>query len=199
MKTNNYNEFKTNLLDKDSQSNKCLTIASGVTASLTAIVAAGNFALGNELIGLQNLGATIALLGYVVGYSKRTKINNQEKQDILENPTTEDISLDNLRKLRFEIEKLKNTIGTSTIAGIGFGLSAIATAYITYTDSLMLAGVTALTGTISLFQFIIAHDRALKLKDKQERYNLLKEIDEITKQPIPELIETPEDEKRLRK
>lgn len=199
MKTINFNEYKIRSLENDTKTNKTIATLAGATASLAAIVALGNVATGNELIALQNCGTTAAMLGYVVGYIKKIKLNNIEKNRLeskQDEPTT---AKDKLIELKHTIEQTKNSLSMSTTAGIGFGVTTLANMALLSEGHYTAVGAMLLSGTVSVLDIMLALQQSKKIKSDTKRAELLEELDEISKESIPELIESPEDEKRLLK
>ena len=78
MKTNNYNDYRIKSLENDSKTSKALAAISGATATIATAVTIGNLTIGNDLIALQNLGTTVAMAGYVIGYLNKARLNNKE-------------------------------------------------------------------------------------------------------------------------
>ena len=103
-----YNEYRIKQLDRDSQTNKTLATLAGATASLATLVTIGSYVLGNDLIVLQNMGTTAAMIGYVVGYTRKTKFNIREKQRIIDNQGKENTQKERLIELK---EKFSIIIG----------------------------------------------------------------------------------------
>lgn len=199
MKTNNYNDYRIKSLENDSKTSKTLAAISGATASLATIVTIGNFATGNDLIALQNLGTTVAMAGYVIGYLNKTRLNNKEVTRLEEIKDKPDSPEDRITELKNTITQTKNSLAMSTTAAVGFGISTLANMALLSDGYYSAVGAMLLTGTISVLDILLSFQHAKKLKATKERLSLLEDLDETSKEPIPELIESKEDEKRLLK
>lgn len=199
MKTNNYNDYRIKSLENDSKTSKTLAAISGATASLATIVTIGNFATGNDFIALQNLGTTVAMAGYVIGYLNKARLNNKEVTRLEEIKDKPDSPEDRITELKNTITQTKNSLAMSTTAAVGFGISTLANMALLSDGYYSAVGAMLLTGTISVLDILLSFQHAKKLKATKERLSLLEDLDETSKEPIPELIESKEDEKRLLK
>lgn len=199
MKTNNYNDYRIKSLENDSKTSKTLAAISGATASLATIVTIGNFATGNDFIALQNLGTTVAMAGYVIGYLNKARLNNKEVTRLEEIKDKPDSPEDRITELKNTITQTKNSLAMSTTAAVGFGISTLANMALLSDGYYSAVGAMLLTGTISVLDILLSFQHAKKLKAAKERLSLLEDLDETSKEPIPELIESKEDEKRLLK
>ncbi len=194
-----FNEYKIKQLDGDNKTSQTLATLAGTTASLATIITIGNFIVGNELVALQNVGISAAMVGYVVGYTRRIKLNNTEKQRITENPDKCNSTKDRLVEMKEKIQHIKNNLGMSTTASIGLGLTTLANMALLAEGNNIAVGAMLLSGTVTALDVLLTSKHIKDLKDKKKRLSLLEDIDEISKQPVPELIESKEDEKRLLK
>ena len=194
-----FNEYKIKQLDGDNKTSQTLATLAGTTASLATIITIGNFIVGNELVALQNVGISAAMVGYVVGYTRRIKLNNTEKQRITENPDKYNSPKDRLVEMKEKIQHIKNNLGMSTTASIGLGLTTLANMALLAEGNNIAVGAMLLSGTVTALDVLLTSKHIKDLKDTKKRLSLLEDIDEISKQPIPELIESKEDEKRLLK
>lgn len=199
MKTNNYNDYRIKSLENDSKTSKTLAAISGATASLATIVTIGNFATGNDFIALQNLGTTVAMAGYVIGYLNKARLNNKEVTRLEEIKDKPDSPEDRITELKNTITQTKNSLAMSTTAAVGFGISTLANMALLSDGYYSAVGAMLLTGTISVLDILLSLQHAKKIKATKERLSLLEDLDETSKEPIPELIESKEDEKRLLK
>ena len=199
MKTNNYNDYRIKSLENDSKTSKTLAAISGATASLATVVTIGNFATGNDFIALQNLGTTVAMAGYVIGYLNKARLNNKEVTRLEEIKDKPDSPEDRITELKNTITQTKNSLAMSTTASVGFGISTLANMALLSDGYYSAVGAMLLTGTISVLDILLSFQHAKKLKATKERLSLLEDLDETSKEPIPELIESKEDEKRLLK
>lgn len=199
MKTNNYNDYRIKSLENDSKTSKTLAAISGATASLATVVTIGNFATGNDFIALQNLGTTVAMAGYVIGYLNKARLNNKEVTRLEEIKDKPDSPEDRITELKNTITQTKNSLAMSTTAAVGFGISTLANMALLSDGYYSAVGAMLLTGTISVLDILLSFQHAKKLKAAKERLSLLEDLDETSKEPIPELIESKEDEKRLLK
>ena len=199
MKTNNYNDYRIKSLENDSKTSKTLAAISGATASLATIVTIGNFATGNDFIALQNLGTTVAMAGYVIGYLNKARLNNKEVTRLEEIKDKPDSPEDRITELKNTITQTKNSLAMSTTAAVGFGISTLANMALLSDGYYSAVGAMLLTGTISVLDILLSFQHAKKLKATKERVSILEDLDETSKEPIPELIESKEDEKRLLK
>ena len=194
-----YNEYRIKQLDIDSQTNKTLATLAGATATLGTSVAIGNYVTGNDFIALQNLGTTVAMAGYVIGYLNKARLNNKEVTRLEEIKDKPDSPEDRITELKNTITQTKNSLAMSTTAAVGFGISTLANMALLAEGNYMAVGAMLLTGTISVLDILLSFQHAKKLKATKERVSLLEDLGETSKEPIPELIESKEDEKRLLK
>ena len=192
-----YNEYRIKQLDIDSQTNKTLATLAGATATLGTSVAIGNYVTGNDFIALQNLGTTVAMAGYVIGYLNKARLNNKEVTRLEEIKDKPDSPEDRITELKNTITQTKNSLAMSTTAAVGFGISTLANMALLAEGNYMAVGAMILTGTISVLDILLSFQHAKKLKATKERVSLLEDLYETSKEPIPELIESKEDEKRL--
>lgn len=199
MKTNNYNDYRIKSLENDSKTSKALAAISGATATLATAVTIGNLTIGNDLIALQNLGTTVAMAGYVIGYLNKARLNNKEVTRLEEIKDKPDSPEDRITELKNTITQTKNSLAISTTAAVGFGISTLANMALLSDGYYSAVGAMLLTGTISVLDILLSFQHAKKLKATKKRVSLLEDLDETSKQPIPELIESKEDEKRLLK
>lgn len=197
MKTFNYNEYKINSLEKDTKVSKKLAIVSGTVLSLAAIVVGGNLAIDNNLVALQNTGTMIAMGGYTIGYLKKAKLNNIEATRLKNKTDVQITAKDQLLELKEKIEETKNSLLMSSTAGLGFGISTLANIALVDEGSYAAIGAMLLTGTISILDILLAFQQSKRLKAEKNRYELLEDLETLSKEPIPELIESKEDERRL--
>lgn len=199
MKTNNYNDYRIKSLENDSKTSKALAAISGATATLATAVTIGNLTIGNDLIALQNLGTTVAMAGYVIGYLNKARLNNKEVTRLEETKDKPDRPEDRITELKNTITQTKNSLAMSTTAAVGFCISTMANIGLLGDGYYSAVGAMLLTGTISVLDILLSFQHAKKLKATKERLSLLEDLDETSKEPIPELIESKEDEKRLLK
>lgn len=194
-----YNEYRIKQLDRDSKTNKTLATLAGATATLGTSVAIGNYVTGNDFIALQNLGTTAAMAGYVIGYLNKARLNNKEVTRLEEIKDKPDSPEDRITELKNTITQTKNSLAMSTTAAVGFGISTLANMALLSDGYYSAVGAMLLTGTISVLDILLSFQHAKKLKATKERVRLLEDLYETSKEPIPELIESKEDEKRLLK
>ena len=194
-----YNEYRIKQLDRDSKTNKTLATLAGATATLGTSVAIGNYVMGNDFIALQNLGTTAAMAGYVIGYLNKARLNNKEVTRLEEIKDKPDSPEDRITELKNTITQTKNSLAMSTTAAVGFGISTLANMALLSDGYYSAVGAMLLTGTISVLDILLSFQHAKKLKATKERVSLLEDLYETSKEPIPELIESKEDEKRLLK
>ena len=199
MKTNNYNDYRIKSLENDTKTSKALAAISGATATLATAVTIGNLTIGNDLIALQNLGTTVAMAGYVIGYLNKARLNNKEVTRLEKIKDKPDSPEDRITELKNTITQTKNSLAMSTTAAVGFGISTLANMALLSDGYYSAVGAMLLTGTISVLDILLSFQHAKKLKETKARVSLLEDLDEASKKPIPELIETKEDEKRLLK
>lgn len=199
MKTNNYNDYRIKSLENDSKTSKALAAISGATATLATAVTIGNLTIGNDLIALQNLGTTVAMAGYVIGYLNKARLNNKEVTRLEEIKDKPDRPEDRITELKNNITQTKNSLAMSTTAAVGFGISTMANIGLLGDGYYSAVGAMLITGTLSVLDVLLSFQHAKKLKATKERVSLLEDLDEASKKPIPELIESKEDEKRLLK
>jgi hypothetical protein len=199
MKTNNYNDYRIKSLENDSKTSKALAAISGATATLATAVTIGNLTIGNDLIALQNLGTTVAMAGYVIGYLNKARLNNKEVTRLEETKDKPDRPEDRITELKNTITQTKNSLAMSTTAAVGFGISTMANIGLLGDGYYSAVGAMLITGTLSVLDVLLSFQHAKKSKETKARVSLLEDLDEASKKQIPELIESKEDEKRLLK
>ena len=120
-------EYKIELLDKEIKSNKSMAIIAGSVGTLSAIIALGSIVIGNQLIGVQNVGTTIAMASYFNGYSKQLKQKINEKNELLKETENEQShSSERIKQVNELIEKYQISKKMNLISGSGFLITTIA-------------------------------------------------------------------------
>lgn len=168
-------DFQENNLNQSIQSNKALAIASGSVASLSALVAIGNFALGNELIGLQNTGTAIALTSCTIGNIKLMKQYQKEKSQLQEEIIIDstDILKKRINNLKDIIEKNKIRTNMTQITGLGFLISTISATILSLEPDHSKIALALLSGIVSILNFSLAVCTKKDTKKYQEELTIL--------------------------
>lgn len=159
------------------QSNKTLAIASGSVASLSALVAVGNFIVGNELIGLQNTGTAIALTSCTVGNIKLMKQYQKEKSQLHEEKILDstDLLKKRINNLKDIIEKNKIRTNMNQVTGLGFLISTISATILSLEPSYSKIALALLSGIASILNFSLAVYTKKDTKQHQEELTILEQ------------------------
>lgn len=162
---------------------------SAIVASLSSLVAVGNYILGNPYIGLQNTGSAIALFGYAVGYSKKIKYIKEQQENFL-NPKKNETPIEDLKnylqKLKSNLQEYKVSKNMDIVAGTGFLISTISSILLCIDGQMFALAGAALSAIISVLEYHRAFDNNLLINNTEESIektnDLISKYDEI----IPE-------------
>lgn len=170
-------ELQEKTLNQAIQSNKTLAIASGSVASLSALVAVGNFIVGNELIGLQNTGTAIALASCTIGNIKLMKQYQKEKSQLQEEKILDsnDILKKRINNLKDIIEKNKIRTNMNQVTGLGFLISTISATILSLEPSYSKIALALLSGIASILNFSLAVYTKKDTKQHQEELTILEQ------------------------
>ncbi len=170
-------ELREKTLNQIIQSNKALAIASGSVASLSALVAVGNFILGNELIGLQNTGTAIALASCTVGNIKLMKQYQKEKSQLQEEKDLDSTSLlkKRINDLKDIIERNKIRTNMTQVTGLGFLISTISATILALEPSYSKIVLAILSAIVSTLNFSLAVYTKKDTKQYQEELTILEQ------------------------
>lgn len=197
--TNWYAEYKEKQLTNDIKRCNAYATVSGVIAALSALVVAGNLVVGNSLEAIQVGGATAAMFGYTICYSKMGDTYKQEKKSFEEQQETSYLK-NRLETLKYQLEIAETQLNLNYLVGGSFIASAIAHVIELLTipsapeivSNVTCATLGALVGTLNL---LITKRQKIRIelnKDETTRLEEEYELEQISKQPIPELIEPEE-------
>lgn len=191
-----YKEFKEKQLDSDIKRCNAFATVSGVVASISALVVAGNIVVGNSLEALQVGGATAAMFGYAICYSKMGDTYKLEKKS-LEKLSTASLTKNKLESLKSQLEIAETQLSLNYLVGGSFITSAIAHVIELLTipsapemiTSVTCASLAALVGALN---FMVTKRQKTRIALNKEQISSLEEeyeLEEQSKQPIPELVE----------
>ena len=116
-----YIEYKEKQLEKDIKRCNTFAIVTSTVASLSALVMAGNIAIGNELEVLQLGGTTAAMLAYTISYANMESIYKKEQKNFKEriaNPKS--FAKTRLEELKYELSILKAQLSMDYMVAGGF-------------------------------------------------------------------------------
>lgn len=193
-----YTNYKEEQLNRDIKRCNAFAVTSGAVSTLSALVVAGNIVVGNGLEALQVGGATAAMFTYLISYSQMGSAYKKELKYIQERQPNQGLSIkDKLESLRTQLEINKTQLNMEYLVSGSFYASALGHVIelLTIPDaSQMIACVTgaalsALVATLNLL-FTKRQKTYITLKQNDlERLEAEQELDEASKEPIPELIE----------
>ena len=193
-----YTNYKEEQLNRDIKRCNAFAVTSGAVSTLSALVVAGNIVVGNGLEALQVGGATAAMFTYLISYSQMGSAYKKELKYIQERQSNQGLSIkDKLESLRTQLEINKTQLNMEYLVSGSFYASALGHVLelLTIPDApQMIACVTgavlsALVATLNLlFTKRQKSYNTLKQQDL-ERLEAEQELDEASKEPIPELIE----------
>ena len=196
-----YIEYKEKQLEKDIKRCNAFAVASGVVASLSALVVAGNIVVGNGLEVLQVGGSTAAMFGYLLTYTQMGNIYKKEQKDFPErtkNP--QGFVKDRLAVLRHQLELVKTQLSMDYLVAGSFYATTLGHVIelLTIPDApQMVSNITgaALSALVATLYLKISKTHRINAKVKAseiEGLEAIEELEEEAKKPIPELIEREE-------
>lgn len=157
---------------------KNIAIISGAVASLSATTILANIMIENYQNAIQNSGALISMLVYTIGNFYHYKYTKKEMEIpfILK---TEEMNTINLLKNKLELLKTKCKQSqiqqaTSTVAGVGFTSSLVASLFSATNDIEALNVLTVLSAALAGGVGILSFKTASKHKDNKNYYKLEK-------------------------
>ena len=106
--------------DKATKNNKMFSIVSGLTGATSAIAAAGNFVLGNNLEAISCTGTTVAMAAYCVG-NALLAAHTQKKANRVKESFNEDLSL--ISAIKSKLAILKEKLEYNRITGLMYGIA----------------------------------------------------------------------------
>ncbi len=189
--------FRIETLEKSVKRTNALSTASGIVATVSTIIVAMNLADRNLLPSLQTGGATVAMIGYFIGYCQEKPLIEKELELTKEQKCKEITPKKRLELLKVQLERLEITKNTSILAMIGFSTSSLASLIalmIEQGDTYALKNfigmclstiVAALSGV--LYKSTKKHMEYKESDVKGTEYII--ELDELSAQPIDELAE----------
>ncbi len=191
--------FREESLEGSIKRTKAICAASGVVASLSAIVAATNLANRELLPVLETGGTAMALMGYFIGYSQDIPLFEKELTIVQEQQKTQVTNKQELEILKLQLARLENTKNEQTIAMMGFGTSAIASIInasinpneLMLYKGIICGGLSALMTVLSYVLYKSTNKYMDKKRIKIEEYEQAIELENEAKKPIPELVEAP--------
>ena len=193
-----YTNYKEEQLNRDIKRCNAFAVTSGAVSTLSALVVAGNIVVGNGLEALQVGGATAALFSYLICYSQMGETYKKELKYIQERKTNQGYSIkDKLEELKTQLEINKTHLNMEYLVSGSFYASALGHVIelLTIPDaSQMIACVTgaALASLVATLNLLFSKRQKMYIALKQnelERLEAEQELDEASKEPIPELIE----------
>ena len=193
-----YTEYKEKKLERDIKRCKAFAITSGAVSTLSALVVAGNIVVGNGLEALQVGGATAALFSYLICYSQMGDTYKKELKSVQERkPNQGYTKKDKLESLRSQLEINKTQLNMEYLVSGSFFASALGHVIelLTIPDApQMIACVTgaALASLVATLNLVYSKKQKMYIALKQndlEQLEAEQELEEESKQPIPELIE----------
>ncbi len=193
-----YKESKEKRLEQDIKRCKAFSITSGVVASLSALVVAGNIVAGNGLEALQVGGSTAAMFGYLMCYSQMESIHKKELAESKEKqPTPKNFIKDRLETLKYQLEICDTQLNMAYLVSGSFYASTLGhilellsmPSAPEIASCITGAALSALVAT--LYLKLIKSHKITKECRKAEIDGLeeMQKLEEMSKEPIPELIE----------
>ncbi len=196
-----YKAEKEKMLESSIKSTNAMSTISGVVATLSALVVAGNLAIGNNLEALQTGGTMAAMAACALSNSS---ISNSYKDELATLRETNPNSLltikQRLETLRYQLERNETMLGMGYLVSGGFMTSALAhiAELLTLPDPANIAANisgAALASLVSIMYIKSIKSYKATIQSNKERISSLEEeqeLEELSKKPIPELIEQEE-------
>lgn len=195
-----YKEYKSKRIENDIKRCGAFAVTSGVLASLSALVVAGNIVVGNNLEAFQVGGAAAALFGYALCYSKMGDTYKKEKKSFEEQPQQTSFLKERLETLKYQLEIAETQLSLNYLVGGSFIASSIAHVIELISmpsapeiiGNITCATLGAVVGTLNL---LMVKKQKFRITANQEETTCLEEaykLEEMCKQPIPELVEPQE-------
>ena len=192
-----YKEYKSKRIENDIKRCGAFAVTSGVLASLSALVVAGNVVVGNNIEAFQVGGAAAALFGYALCYSKMGDTYKKEKKSFEEQPQQTSFLKERLETLKYQLEIAETQLSLNYLVGGSFIASSIAHVIELISmpsapeiiGNITCASLGALVGTLNL---LMVKKQKFRITANQEETTCLEEaykLEEMSKQPIPELVE----------
>ncbi len=152
-----FEELRKSMLEQQLKMSKTISVSSGAVASLSALIAAGNIVIDNNLGALQTGGTAFALFTMCMCYLKKQEITKQELEEI-DNPKapSKDVIQDLINKLRGCSEKYELDRNMGALVSGGFFATAIANVHqiITAPNAGIMATQIALAALASIMSFL---------------------------------------------
>lgn len=193
-----YTNYKEEQLNRDIRRCNAFAITSGAVSTLSALVVAGNIVVGNGLEALQVGGATAALFSYLICYSQMGDTYKKELKSVQERKPNQGYTIkDKLESLRTQLEINKTQLNMEYLVSGSFFASALGHVIelLTIPDApQMIACVTgaALASLVATLNLVYSKKQKMYIALKQndlEQLEAEQELEEASKQPIPELVE----------
>ena len=193
-----YTNYKEEQLNRDIRRCNAFAITSGAVSTLSALVVAGNIVVGNGLEALQVGGATAALFSYLICYSQMGDTYKKELKSVQERKPNQGYTIkDKLESLRSQLEINKTQLNMEYLVSGSFFASALGHVIelLTIPDApQMIACVTgaALASLVATLNLVYSKKQKMYIALKQndlEQLEAEQELEEASKQPIPELVE----------
>lgn len=193
-----YTNYKEEQLNRDIKRCNAFAVTSGAVSTLSALVVAGNIVVGNGLEALQVGGATAAMFAYLISYSQMGSTYKKELKYIQERQPNQGYSIkDKLESLRTQLEINKTQLNMEYLVSGSFYASTLGHVLelLTIPDAPQMiacatgAALASLVATLNLL-FTKRQKTYIALKQNDlEQLEAEQELDEASKEPIPELIE----------
>lgn len=193
-----YKESKEKRLEQDIKRCRAFSITSGVVASLSALVVAGNIVTGNGLEALQVGGSTAAMFGYLLCYSQMESIHKKELAESKEKELTPNNFIkERLETLKYQLEICDTQLNMAYLVSGSFFASTIGHVIELLSIPSAPEIVSCITGAslsaivATLYLKLIKAHKITKECRKAEIGSLeeMEKLEEMSKEPIPELIE----------
>ena len=194
-----YKASKEKRLEEAQKSANTMATVAGIIATASALVVAGSIASGNGLEALQSGGTTIAMAALALSNASLSTSYKDELGTLKETKPNELFTIKTkLETLRYQLERKETNRGMNYTVASGFLVTSIAHVLeiLEMRDPLNLAtGISsaAITAIVSFMYYKLAQKYKSIIKSDKDRIAELideQELDELSKQPIPELAET---------
>ncbi len=152
-KNPNIDEIRIKMLEEQDKKYKSFAVVAGTTASLSALLIAGNLIFGDGTVSLTCLGSTIAMVSYSIGYLHQIKNNTNELNEfksMIERKTTDSYVKRNLSLTKHCLENYKISKAMNIGAGTGFSIAALTNFYVACTqDNLSIQASSAISAALA--------------------------------------------------
>lgn len=186
-KNPNIDGLRIQMLEEQDKKYKSFAVVAGTTASLSALIIAGNLIFGDGTVSLTCLGSTIAMVSYSIGYLHLIKNNTNELNEfkaMLERKTTDSYVKRNLSLTKHCLENYTISKAMNIGAGTGFSLAALTNLYVACTQNNLSIQVSsaisaALAATVAIMDTMYVQRTKQRINQYEKDVEFYEELSEI--------------------